>query len=216
MPAAGSWWRAGLAGVAGVLCYVAAVAVPWPGTQLGTAAALLAVSAWPLLSIAFSHGLRGYVAAERDGVANQLAFVFAALAFATVLAMIIVQQAVGAGAAEMTRGVDEATATAIRRGLRLVDFGLDVAWDLLIGTALVLWGVAMARRSGLGPGWGVPCVVFGVSLVGLNLATFPWPPDTRGLFDIGPFIAVYLLALAARLAWLGRRASPPAAASTAA
>jgi len=29
----------------------------------------------------------------------------------------------------------------------MIDLGLDVAWDMLIGTALVLSGLAMRRRS---------------------------------------------------------------------
>jgi hypothetical protein len=38
----------------------------------------------------------------------------------------------------------------------------------------------------------------------LNAATFPWPQGDQGLFDIGPFIGVFILGLAARLMRLGR------------
>jgi len=78
---------------------------------------------------------------------SQLGFVFAVAAFATLLGMIIVQLAVGAGIRETTGGLDEASATALRRGLRLIDLGLDVAWDFLMGTAMICWGVAMRRRG---------------------------------------------------------------------
>ena len=91
----------------------------------------------------------------------------------------------------------------------MIDLGLDVAWDMLIGTALILWGVAMRRRIGLGPGWAFPSVVMGGSLIALNAATFPWPPGDRGLIDIGPFIGVFMLALAIRLLILGRRSEIP-------
>jgi hypothetical protein len=50
-----------------------------------------------------------------------------------------------------------------------------------------------------------------MALIGLNAATFPWPPGDRGLFDIGPGIGMFVLALSARLALLGRRASSAAA-----
>ena len=192
-----------------MVCYLLAIVVPWPDTQLGTSASLLVVSAWPVLSIVYSYGLYGFVAAERESAANRLAFVFAVVAFATVLGMIVVQLAVGAGIAEITKGFDEPAATALRRGLRLIDLGLDVAWDMLIGTALILWGVAMRRRTGLGPGWALPSIVMGVALIALNAATFPWPPGDRGLIDIGPFIGIFMLALAIRLAILGRRAQVP-------
>jgi hypothetical protein len=196
----------GIAGVAGTLCYVSAITVPWPETQLATSAALVVVSAWPVLSILYSYGLYSFVAAERESTANRLGFVFAVAAFATVLAMIVVQLAISASIDEITGGLDAATAAALRRGLRMVDLGLDVAWDMLIGTALVLSGIAIRGRSGLGPGWGVPSVALGAALIALNAATFPWPPGDRGLFDIGPFIGLFVLALAARLAILGRRA----------
>ncbi len=181
-------------------------AVPWPETQLGTSTALVFVSAWPILSIVYSYGLYSFVAAERECAANRLAFVFAVTAFSTVLGMIVVQLAVGAGIGEITKGLDEPTTRALRRGLRMIDLGLDVAWDMLIGTALILSGTAMRRRSGLGPAWAIPSVILGVALIVLNAATFPWPQGDRGLIDIGPFIGVFVMALAARLTILGRRA----------
>ena len=84
---------------------------------------------------------------------------------------------------------------------------LDVAWDMLIGTALVFSGIAMRRRSGLGLAWAVPSAMLGIALVALNAATFPWPPAARGLFDIGPLIGLFVFALAARLVALGARAT---------
>ena len=131
---------------------------------------------------------------------------FAVVAFTTVLGMIVVQLAVGAGIGEITKGLDEPAAKALRRGLRMIDLGLDVAWDMLIGTALILWGAAMRGRSGLGPWWALPSAVMGAALIVLNAATFPWPPADRGLVDIGPFIALFMVALAMRLTILGRRA----------
>lgn len=88
----------------------------------------------------------------------------------------------------------------------MVDHGLDVAWDFLIGMALVFSGAALRRRRGLGLGWAIPSIALGIALIGLNAATFPWPPADQGLFDIGPFIGLFVFALAGRLAWLGRRA----------
>ncbi len=202
----------GLAGIVSVGCYFLAVLIPWPETQVGTSLSLLVVSGFPLLGIVFSYGLYSFVAEESEGTANRLAFVFSVAAFTTLLGMILAQLAVGAGIGEMTKGLDEATARALRRGLRLIDLGLDVAWDFLIGTTLVLWALAMRRRRGLGPGWAVPSALFGIALIGLNAATFPWPPGDRGLFDIGPFIALFFVAVGARLMTLGRAAATQAGA----
>jgi len=206
MPNRRLWMVSGIAGMIGVLCYILAILLPWPETQAGTSSSLLVVSAWPILSIIYSYGLYHYIAVQHDCTTNRLAFVFAVVAFTTVLAMIIVQLAVGAGWPEVTRGLDEQTAGMLKRGLRLIDMGLDVAWDILIGVALILSGLAMRARNGLGPWWAIPSIVLGAALIVLNACTFPWPPGDRGLFDIGPFIGVFVLLLATRLAWLGHKA----------
>ena len=146
-------------------------------------------------------------------MANRLGLVFAITAFTTVLAMIVVQLAVGSGLGEIPRDLDEENARALRRGLRMIDLGLDVAWDMLIGTALIFSGFAMRKRSGLGLGWAIPSMALGIALIGLNAATFPWPPGDRGLFDIGPVIGMFVLVLSARLALLGGRALPTAVTS---
>lgn len=200
------WIGSGIAGVAGVACYILAIAIPWPSTQLGTSTSLIVVSAWPILSIVYTYGLCSFVAAERDSAANRLAFVLSVAAFTMVLAMIVVQLAVGASIGEITRELDVPAARALKRGLNMVDLGLDVAWDMLIGATLIFSGAAIRKRRGLGPGWGIPSMVLGAALIVLNAATFPWPPGEHGLFDIGPFIGLFVMALAARLAILGRRA----------
>lgn len=199
------WVASGVAGILAVSCYLAAIFIPWPETQAGTSAALLTVSAFPILSIVFCHGLCRFIAVERDGGANRLAFTFAVAAFTTVLAMIVVQLAVGAAIGEIAAGLDAASRRALTRGLRMIDLGLDVAWDMLIGTTLICLGLAMRVRRGLGPLWGAPPIVFGIALIGLNAATFPWPPGERGLFDIGPLVGVFILLLAVRLVLLARR-----------
>ncbi|MGA9117447.1 MAG: hypothetical protein WB626_11780 [Bacteroidota bacterium] len=196
--------KSGLAGMIGVGCYFLAILIPWPENQVGTSAALLVISAFPILGILFSYGIHSAVAAEKESTANRLGFVFAVAAFAMLLGMIIAQLAVGAGIGEMAKGLDDTAVRALRRGLRLIDLGLDVAWDFLIGTAMIFWGVALRGRSGFGPGWGVPLVVLGIALIMLNASTFPWPPGDRGLFDIGPWIALFFVGIGGRLIMLGR------------
>lgn len=91
------WVGCGIAGMLSVVCYILAITFPWPETQLGISSALLVMSAWPILSIVYSYGLYSFVAAERESTANRLGFVFAVTAFTTVLSMLVVQLAVGAG-----------------------------------------------------------------------------------------------------------------------
>lgn len=182
------WVKSGLAGIACFVCYFLAIVIPWPESQLGTSTSLLVVSAFPILGIVFVYGLQSALAAEKESAANQLGFVFA----------------VGAGIRETTGGLDEATAAALRRGLRLIDLGLDVAWDFLMGTAMICWGVAMRRRGAFGPWWGVPLAVLGAALIVLNAASFPWPPGSHGLVDLGPLAGLFFAGMAVRLVLLGR------------
>ena len=200
------WLGGGVAGIGGICCYILAITVSWPETQVGASAALVVASMWPILSIIYAYALYSFVAAERESVANRLGLLFAVAAFTIVLTMIVVQLAVGAGLGDISRDLDEQTSRALRRGLRMIDLGLDVAWDMLIGTALIFSGLAIQKRSGLGSGWAIPSVALGIALIGLNAATFPWPPGDRGLFDIGPVIGAFVLLLSARLTLLGKRA----------
>lgn len=192
----------GIAGIAGTLCYIAAISVP-----AGVTLSYLFAMAWPLLSIIFVFALYRYIALERQSAANQLALVFSALAFTLVAAMLSIQLAVQTGMDEHLARTPESEEMLkmIRRSLRLVDLGLDVAWDLFIGTGLTFLCFALARHNQFGYRWGIPAGVLGCLLMALNAATFPWPPDTQGLFDVGPMIGLFIIALSVRLLQLGIR-----------
>lgn len=204
---------AGVSGVAGTLCYVAAIFLP-----MGERVAYAVVMAWPVLSIVFAYGLFRLLEAERESAANRLAFLFACLAFATLAAMISVQMAVRMGIAEEAAAAppgDKGLYDPLLAALRLVDYGLDVAWDVLIGTCLAFLGAAIGGDRRFGRGWGWPASLLGAGLVILNLITFPHPPADAGLFDLGPFIGLFIIALSARLAAVGlagRRAGRPSSA----
>ena len=199
------WLNCGIAGVAGMVCYILAITVPWPETQLGGSMVLLVAGAWPIFSIIYSYGMYTFIAAERDGAANRLALIFAVLAFSTVLSMLIVQLAVDASFADIARDLEDETSTALARGLKMVDLGLDIAWDILIGVSMIFSAVALKGRSGFGIWWAAPVMLLGVLMLILNAATFPWPPGSAGLFDIGPFVGLFMLAVAVRFIVLARR-----------
>ena len=93
----GLWVGGGVAGMASIVAYLAAIAVPWPASQLGTSTGLLVAAAFPILGIVYSYAFCSFVAAERDGAANRLGLLFAVAGFSTLLAMLLVQLAVGAG-----------------------------------------------------------------------------------------------------------------------
>lgn len=200
------WYLGGIAGAISIFSYVMAVFYPWPETQFGTSVSVIVASGFPILGIISSYALCDFIAAEREGAAHRIAFVFAVAGFTTLLAMLLVQLAVVTGLAEMTPDLDATTAKVLRRAMRMVDLGLDVAWDLLYSTAMIFWGFALRKRAGFGPGWAFLSMALGGLLIILNVATFPWPPGSHGSFDLGPVAALFILALNIRLALLGRRA----------
>jgi hypothetical protein len=83
--------------------------------------------------------------------------------------------------------------------LKAVWWGLDVAWDLYVGTGTILFALCMFGRRGLGIWFGVPGLLIAGLLLIFNIATFPKPPDTAGLVDFGPLVGLWYLVVYVRL-----------------
>jgi hypothetical protein len=83
--------------------------------------------------------------------------------------------------------------------LRAVWGGLDVAWDLYIGTGTILFALCMFGRRGLGVWLTVPGLLIGCLLLIFNIATFPKPPESAGLVDFGPLVGLWYLVVYLRL-----------------
>lgn len=194
----------GIAGAAGVVAYVTGIAM-----DLEPALGLLAIAMFCILSIISSMAIREAIA---DGTRSRLAdigLLFSVAAFSTLLAMISVQLAVRAHAKSVLdslAGEQKETFLLAVQLARRVDWGLDVAWDLLGGVFLLAFGVAMCKARHFRALWGAPLALLAAALLVLNLWTFPVPPASAGLFDIGPFIGLYMLALNVRMITIGARA----------
>jgi hypothetical protein len=200
-----TWARiGGAAGVIAVASYLAAAFVPMPDVLALSAAFAFG----PLLAVGCVGLHRGSPAWSGRPLA-QIAAGLAVAAGATVLSMLSVQQAVfatvrnlrGAGASGDVASVDALAALG-----NAVHLGIDVAWDVLISAAVILFGVAMLGRPGMGRIMGALGVALGALLLGFNLWYFPEPPASANSIDWGPFVALWLLVtfvtLAARRPWL--------------
>lgn len=179
-------------GVVGFLSYVALAAAPLPDAAAATLAALFGPGVMIL-----SWGLRSLLRVDRRSVSADLAFVSNTAAGVLITAMLLVQIAAGPHASE---GAEVPT--------KSVWLGLDVAWDvyLVLGTLFFAWSMIGHPRFG----WALaaPGFVIAAALLVLNLATFPKPPVSVGLPDLGPVIGVYYMAVAIAMwlswDWLGR------------
>lgn len=73
---------------------------------------------------------------------------------------------------------DEAGADTFRKistGLDTVHLGIDIAWDVLISIAVILFGLAMLRHPRFGLLIGALGVALGSLLLGFNIWYFPVP-----------------------------------------
>lgn len=193
----------GLSGIVGTAAYVVAATVSLPPVVTYVVA-----MSWPILSIVFIFSLYRFLELDHAGISNQLALLFGSLAFTLVAAMISVQLAVNMGIDEYLVKYSkdqQPLLDMVRRSIRLVDMGLDVAWDLFGGMALVFLSFALGGSRHFGRWWGIPLFLLSAAVIVLNISTFPWPPDSRGLFDVGPAIGLFLIVLSIRLLVLARR-----------
>lgn len=194
----------GACGIVSVLLYLIAVSLSLPDSpsQAQISFAFLLGTGWPVVGMIYSYALYRLIALERQGLANRFAFLLSIIGLATVTAMISVQLAVQFGIHEYRQLVGappQADWDSIPASLRLIDLGLDLAWDVFMGWSMIITAIPMYRHSRLGPLWAIPSLILGLLLVALNAATFPWPPASRGLFDVGPAVGLYMLLLGALL-----------------
>jgi hypothetical protein len=180
-------------GFAGGLAYALAAFAPLPDPA-GYAAAF---AFGPLLALGLV-GLYHGVSSEGATPLTQGAAILGIAGGFTVLIMLTVQQAIFVlSDRAIAAATDPAQAVALRQvlgGVNAVQLGLDVAWDVMIGSSVVLFGIAMLRHPAYGRVVGGIGVVLGVLLLAFNLRWFPVPPAESGSIDWGPFVALWMMA----------------------
>ncbi len=188
-----SWIRVGgVCGLISIGAYLAAAFVPLPDT-LGYAAAF---AFGPLLAVG-AVGLYHCLALAHRGPLIQVAAIAAIAGGVTVLVMLSTQQAIfGVMKRAIAGASDPGSADVYRKvadGLDAVHLGIDVAWDVLISVAVILFGLAMTHHPRFGRVMGALGAVFGGLLLVFNLWYFPVPPATANSIDWGPFVALWML-----------------------
>ena len=193
----------GICGIVGVLCYILAISLPVSPTI-----SFVLALAWPILCIVFAFAIYKFVARNYQSIYNQLAFLFVTIAFVMVSLMISIQVVVRTGMQDSisnSEASDENVMELIANSLRWVDLGVDLAWDIFVGVALIFLARAIWNHPKFGKWWSLPLAALAVALLVLNMLTFPYPPDSQGVLDVGPFIGVFMILLGGRLVYLGRK-----------
>jgi hypothetical protein len=190
-----TWIRvAGLAGTGSVLSYFGAAFLPLPDI----ATRLLAFAFGPLLIVSFL-GMYRYMSRHHDGPVLQTALIFGVIAGAMVTSMLVVQVGNNMVRTDMLQSAEsESAREAVNlawRAVNRVQYLVDVVWDIFICGALILLGTAMFHHPRYGKIWGGVGILLASLLLILNLQTFPEAPAYAGSVDLGPFVALWMLAL---------------------
>lgn len=187
-----------ITGIGAVISYTLLIILSGPYTAI----VILAGAFGPLLAAA-SLGLYHVLAESGNPVVLQLAVLFNVLGAATFTMMILVQLAIGR---QMESLSEEAqNLTDLRVSLVGVQLGLDVAWDIFISLGTLLFAIAMISDARFGWILGIAGILIAVALLILNLWTFPTPPATKNLVDLGPLVGIwYLVATILMIRWLMR------------
>ncbi|HLA12054.1 MAG TPA: hypothetical protein VJ023_15820 [Pyrinomonadaceae bacterium] len=186
-----AWIRVGsVCGFVSFACYILAVFAPLPDTIVLAAAFAFG----PLLAIALI-GLYHCLALHRRGPLVQIATLCGVGGGLVVLLMLSTQQAIFSALRSAQPDDEQARLlfATTRSGLNAVHFGLDVAWDILISSAVILFGIAMLRHPVFGRLIGSIGIVCGFVLLAFNLYYFPTPPASANSIDWGPLVALWLL-----------------------
>jgi hypothetical protein len=173
-----------ITGIVGIVAYIGTSAASHSTSPLIAIPLLFAFALGITVS---SIGLYHILAGANGSRMALIAAVVNVIAAAQLLAMLMVQMAVYS----VVQQPDAA--------LKAVWWALDVAWDLYVGTGTILFALCMFGRRGLGTWLAVPgLLIAGVFLI-FNIATFPKPPDTAGLVDLGPLVGLWYLVVYVRL-----------------
>jgi len=162
-----------------------------PYRQISMGSHLLGAFALMLLAVGFI-GLYKVLSYDKKRVSVTIGSVFGLLACAIMVAMAIVQ---GTTMTKMGKLFLESTSEQrglvlyLYRGLRCIDYGLDIAFDFFFFSAWILLGFAMLKHKYFGKIIGsIGIMLFTVTAI-LNLWAAPNPPS----LELSPIVCLWIL-----------------------
>jgi hypothetical protein len=203
-----AWAELGLvSGVLAVAAYVVASAVP-----MSPALQAVAVSIFgPGIALA-SAGLYEVLRLHRSTVGLKVGLVANIAAGVTVTMMLLAQIAFKRWLElKFPSGLVATSSSPAYQAANGLQIGLDVAWDVFLSIGTFLLALNMWTHPRFGRIFAITGGALAALLLTLNFGTFPEPPETAGLVDIGPLVGIWYLAVAIRigssLRWVDRNAA---------
>ena len=157
--------------------------------------ALTLAASFGILLLISSIGLYHFISLNKNSVTLQLGVLFNIIASSVVVLMITVQLGLFSGIKAYGQDVQPEVKTYVFKTTNLTQLSLDVAWDIFISLGTILLAVSMLSHPRLGKIIGGAGIIIGAGLLVLNIYTFPIPPGEAGLIDLGPFTALWYLAV---------------------
>jgi len=182
--------------VIGTICYIIAVTLTVPA-HIG----FLLVTIWPISAIIFAFAIYKYIKIKRQSIFNQLALLFTVIAFVLVYIMLSIQIGLNVGIGDAINNAnsnEKEILTLIVNSTQWIHLGIDLAWDMFLGISLILLSFAIKGLKKFGIKWTIPMALLGISVILINLYTFPYTPESKGLIDIGPIIGTFMIIFAIR------------------
>jgi hypothetical protein len=187
---ANDWVRFGAwSGLIFSIVFMSVALVPMPD-RLSTALALV----MPLFLLVGHVGLYHFLSRHRPAFTTQLAVICGIAAPVLVSAMLTVQLSMVSYMERYYHPLEEslkASQINIWRAVDSVQLGLDVAWDMFILPAIILFSLGLMKHPAFGRVFGGIGLFLGIGGLALNIWTFPTPPINVGLPDVGPFAVTW-------------------------
>jgi hypothetical protein len=181
-----------IAGIISIIFYISAVALPLP-SPIPRLLAFTFPLLWILSYMAFYHFLKK----DSHTPTLEIAYIFGIIGAALACSLLVVQQAnlMWHREAMEVAQTDEAKALlkAAYQGANRVQAGLDVAFDIFITIATILFGINLAKSPKLPAFLGIVMSLIATVLIVFNMVTFPDGPAEAGLIDAGPFLGLWML-----------------------
>ena len=157
--------------------------------------ALVLASSFGILFLIASIGLYRFISLYKNSVSLQLGVLFNIIGCSIVVMMFTVQLSLFSEGKNYGQEIPKEVKTYVFKTANLTQLSLDVAWDIFISLGTILLALNMLSHPRLGKIIGGIGIILGTGLLFLNIYSFPIPPGESGLIDLGPFTALWYLAV---------------------
>jgi len=147
-----------------------------------------------------SIGLYYFISLNNKSVSLQLGVLFNIIACAVIVMMLTIQLALFQTKLNSVIEATKEMKNYIFQFSNTIQLGLDVVWDIFIGTGTVLFAINMFKHPRLGKIFSVTGIIIALALLVLNIYSFPVPPAESGSTDLGPLVALWYLAVTIKIA----------------